>query len=641
MALPAPNQGYQLKAETIQYQDATFKESLGTAISSAITQAQINLFTKSPILKMLGGGALAERADLKRREKFLATGRDPNTGRKLTREELEERRKRAKDLGALAEIREILQGTLLDWKGKYDAIPVTMVPSRLPLPAEKQKVVAPSEEGGYSLADEERAAEQEMEDDQDQLESEKRQQGFFSKLFGKKDEDGKGGSLLSSLMGMLTPLLGLFKGGISGMLGKIIGPLMSLLGSGAAFIISGIGTVLSSLAPFIGTVLLPLLLAGAAGLAIKSFIDKWAYEREKQGKIAADKGVARAYAVKGKDGTERFATAEELKISEEQIQQAKEKGTSITTATGEQVDPTEILLQTKTDEKTGKRVLTNTPIAGMMNVEQRRVYNRVMKLKGFRAEYGGLFDGENPSGRYPEWMVKDLEDLDAKMAVHESNVPGWRDTIDAGGLEQFKSSRDGILNNMKLFVNKIDSMKDDGMKSFAKAILEDVSNKYRSFAPLYSVKDGFDSALSKEYLREGEILGGKYNMIPKALMSEKEQTDWFNSGLIRPLDREPMGVGFSIGGRGTVSTGVQSEPPTIPAALTAPPSPAGAGMLKSASNLEAAKSQPPAMPSISSNVNTVQTNNSANVMSAPSAQRRTGADMSPMFNFPWQSAVYR
>jgi hypothetical protein len=651
MALPSPNQGYQLKAETIQYQDATFRESVGNLISSAITQAQINLFTKSPILKMLGGGALAERADLKRRERFLATGRDPNTGRKLTKEELEERRKRAKDLGALAEIREILQGTLLDWKGKYDAIPVTMVPSRLPISAERQKMVTPSEEGGYSLADEERDAEKEREDDQDQLESEKRQQGFFSKLFGKKDEDGKGGSLLSSLMGMLTPLLGLFKGGISGMLGKIIGPLMSLLGSGASFIISGIGTVLSSLAPFIGTILLPLLLAGAAGLAIKGFIDRWADERERQGKFAAGRGMARAYAVEDKEGKKRFATAEELGTTEEEIAKAAREGKQVTTSTGETlISATPVTLQTL-EGIGGKRILTDTPAPGVkFTAEQKELLDKVRSSNPFRKKYPGFFDVRGETKKeYPDWVIQGLQELDAQMAQHDGNIGSWSRSGDAG-VEELTKSRDSLMENMKSFVARLDAQKDKRLKSTGKAVLEDISNQYRSVAPLYSLKDGFDSDMTRDWLYTNAVFGGYYNERPKEFLSNEDMRTWLALSK-KKSNFNPSAGNFEMGDRpdfaeplGTSpvqSTGPEIINTTMKAVVT-PPLPEGTGMLKSASDLEAAKSQPPAMPSVSSNVNTVQTNNSANVMSAPSAQRRTGADMSPFFNFfPWQSAVYR
>jgi hypothetical protein len=67
-----------------------------------------------------------------------------------------------------------------------------------------------------ALQQQEIAEEQEREDDQDQLESEQRQQGFFSKLFGGNKAAGEGGGkgLLGMLSSLLSPILGMFSGGL-------------------------------------------------------------------------------------------------------------------------------------------------------------------------------------------------------------------------------------------------------------------------------------------------------------------------------------------------------------------------------------------------------------------------------------------
>jgi hypothetical protein len=167
-------------------------------------------------------------------------------------------------------------------------------------------------EGAFS---EEFAAEKEKEDDKDQAEAEKKSQGFFTKLFGrKKDGSAEGGGLL----GLLAPLLGLFSaGGILGFIGTILAPI------GAAIM-----AILPVLAGAI-TILLPIILAGAAGLILANWIDGQSDELLKSNEKLMSKGEAfrqstdstgkKLYKVEGEDGKISHVTAEQLGKTDEQL----------------------------------------------------------------------------------------------------------------------------------------------------------------------------------------------------------------------------------------------------------------------------------------------------------------------------------
>jgi hypothetical protein len=90
-----------------QYQKWTAKEAIRTAFSASVLSMQSNILSK-PLIRMIpGSGILKERAEIKKRELYEKQGRD-ETGRKLSKQELEDRQKRRKDLGALGELKDLI-----------------------------------------------------------------------------------------------------------------------------------------------------------------------------------------------------------------------------------------------------------------------------------------------------------------------------------------------------------------------------------------------------------------------------------------------------------------------------------------------------------------------------------------------------
>ena len=300
MALPNLNPNQQsAQGQQAQYVPASFSESIKTNILAGFSQLGSNFIRSSRVLRTLGGGAVAETLDLKRRERYERSGRDEQ-GRKLTKQEFEEREKRRKDLGALSQILEIVQlwndtGVpailakdndgwfllermeihLTDIKtalaggmgvfsvgGGYASNQGTEPSGILDAdgnPASLTLADVPTANDAAELSRQEAMDEKEREDDQDQLESEERQQGFFSKLFGglrnkdEKKDSGLFGSLLSALSGLGSLVSGLFSKYIGGMLGgaitNLLGGAGSLLGRGVA----GAGRLLGGAARGIGT----------------------------------------------------------------------------------------------------------------------------------------------------------------------------------------------------------------------------------------------------------------------------------------------------------------------------------------------------------------------------------------------------
>lgn len=272
MALPNPN----------QYQEWTRKEAIGTHTSAALLQMQMNMLMKSPLLRMIpGSGILKERSEFKKRELYERTGRD-ETGRKLTKQEFEERAKRRKDLGALGDIRDLLD------KWKDEGVPVYMVdaPSKK-LGGGKQKVVGSSGGGAYALADEETKAEAERAQQEEDDRIEKKQETFFTKLFGGKKEGGKDGGLLGTLMTMLSPVLDLFKGGLSGIVSSLTAPLLAAISGAVSSIGAALGPLLMSLAPLVT----PFLIAAGLGYLVKGKIEDETQAMDEASKREGMRGV--------------------------------------------------------------------------------------------------------------------------------------------------------------------------------------------------------------------------------------------------------------------------------------------------------------------------------------------------------------
>ena len=315
------------------------KEAIKTATKAGLFTAVSNQIANSTVLRRIPGMAsVREGMELKKRELYERTGRD-ESGRKLTKRELEDRELRRKDAGALASIWELLDQ---DWrngvpvviKGMESAAFAMMFGSNAAGGERFRSIsreygrsdnvtVAPSEQGAYDIQDEsseklqrrEEAAEQERADDADQDRDQEKEEGFFtnlfSKTFGSRDRS-KSGSLIDSLLGIVGPLLGLFGGGggIVGMLSGIITPMLGALASAGTALMG----VITPLLPFI----VGAILVGAAGLAIKSWIDDWTEDQENDAGLGT--GMRNVYHYKDPTtGVSSLKTAEELGTTDEAI----------------------------------------------------------------------------------------------------------------------------------------------------------------------------------------------------------------------------------------------------------------------------------------------------------------------------------
>lgn len=125
MPLPNPNAnnpsaagGMMNASQMEQYQKWTAKEAISTAFSASVLSMQANLMSKPLIRLIPGSGILKDRAEVKKRELYEAQGRD-ESGRKLTKQEIEERNKRRKDLGGIASLKD----TIVDGWG-HDGVPL-------------------------------------------------------------------------------------------------------------------------------------------------------------------------------------------------------------------------------------------------------------------------------------------------------------------------------------------------------------------------------------------------------------------------------------------------------------------------------------------------------------------------------------
>jgi len=268
MPLPNPNSQAMNPDE---YQKWTAKEAIKTAFSASLLQMQSNIFARSPILRSIPGtGILAERAEVKKRELYERSGRDEQ-GRKLTKQEIEDRQKRRQDLGALAYIRDIFE----KWQDQ-GFISVKVV-GRGGLAGSAGQTISG---GGMSVIEknadttpypmqEELSEEKLREEEEMQKESEKRQQSFFVGKFlnelknllggGKKaegesptSEKGGGiGGILSTLANLkslgILGLAGKLGRGALGLGGRLLGGAGRILAPvGAALMNTGIGKTISS-----------------------------------------------------------------------------------------------------------------------------------------------------------------------------------------------------------------------------------------------------------------------------------------------------------------------------------------------------------------------------------------------------------
>lgn len=322
MALPNPAIGIPPNAPSTNVPDIgdvkfDIKEAIQTGLKGGFLSAQQSFFSKVP--KILGGGVLAERAELKKRELFEKQGRDPTTGRKLTKEELEERALRKRSYGIMGdisdsvqEIQRILESGIFGVGGGTARGSVSLGSLREFGKKDEIKIEQPKDGMGYELAsesssdnvqtstlamEEQQLEAQEVEKEQ-KLEIQERNEDFFVKLFTKffgekgaanEATDGsaqkEGSSLFSkiaSAVDFIADAKSLGAGRLLGGAGRMLG-----IGRGAA---SAAGTATQG--------------ATTAANASKGFFGR-AFDSVKSGaskaasKVGAGFSAAKSYAGKG------------------------------------------------------------------------------------------------------------------------------------------------------------------------------------------------------------------------------------------------------------------------------------------------------------------------------------------------------
>lgn len=217
MALPNPAQS---SAASVPMSNS-IKEAIATGIKASLLTKQSSVLSKIPIF----GQALSERAEEKKRALYESQGRDIVTGRKLTKEEIEERERRKASMDAMGEIREdvdLIRSILEKAFGKPTAVLDGLKKQAMPMIAPPSGDSSPyqlaDEVGGNNLAAEEQKLEQQQADKETQLEVQEEDHTFFEKLFakyfGKSDADTNkqqataGGGLLSKIGGLFSGIAG-------------------------------------------------------------------------------------------------------------------------------------------------------------------------------------------------------------------------------------------------------------------------------------------------------------------------------------------------------------------------------------------------------------------------------------------------
>jgi hypothetical protein len=233
----------------------TFKEAVTTSLKSSVMTMQMKFLEKIPLV----GKGLADKIDLKKREMFEEQGRDPLTGKKLTKGELEEKELRKKSMGAMGDIRDSVYEIL-------DILTRTFGPSSQETERTtkkdkaKAKGLSPSAdgEGAYALADEvppppdslaqeEKLLEQQQKDREIQEEKQEKEETFFKDLFekyfgnGKNDQEqlavaAKGEGLFGKIASTFDFLSDAKSLGAGRLLGKVpgLGRVAGMFGAGGA-----------------------------------------------------------------------------------------------------------------------------------------------------------------------------------------------------------------------------------------------------------------------------------------------------------------------------------------------------------------------------------------------------------------------
>lgn len=194
----------------------SLKEAVVTGLKAGFLSTQAKTFSKIPLF----GRGLAERAEFKRRQMLESQDRDPLTGRKLTKEELEERERRKKSMDAMGEIKDkvIEIADILTKQFGPGAAAAKKSSPPTPLVAPSDTTTPYSLEGEEPVANklsaEEAMQEKQKADREVQEEIQEKDQIFFEKLFKKYFGDGaarktdatkavaaSGGGILSSIAG--------------------------------------------------------------------------------------------------------------------------------------------------------------------------------------------------------------------------------------------------------------------------------------------------------------------------------------------------------------------------------------------------------------------------------------------------------
>lgn len=193
----------------------SLKEAVVTGLKAGFLSTQAKTFSKIPLF----GRGLAERAEFKRRQMLESQDRDPLTGRKLTKEELEERERRKKSMDAMGEIKDkvIEIADILTKQFGPGAAAAKKPSPPTPLVAPSDTTTPYALEGEEPVMDklsaEEAMQEKQNADREVQEEIQEKEQTFFEKLFEKYFGEGNkrnatavaasGGGLLSKIAGMI------------------------------------------------------------------------------------------------------------------------------------------------------------------------------------------------------------------------------------------------------------------------------------------------------------------------------------------------------------------------------------------------------------------------------------------------------
>lgn len=661
MALP-PNQSNSLQStmrsrEIQQYQEFSMKEALKTATKAGLFTAVSNQIANSTVLRRIPGMAsVREGMELKKRELYERTGRD-ESGRKLTKRELEDRELRRKDAGALASIWELLDQ---DWR---NGVPVVIkgIESAAfammsgfgsnaaggerfrPISREYGRsdnvTIASSGEGAYDIQDEsseklqrrEEAAEQERADDVDQDRDQEKEEGFFtnlfSKTFGSRDRS-KSGSLIDSLLGIVGPLLGIFGGGggIVGMLSGIITPMLGALATAGTALIG----VITPLLPLI----VGAILVGAVGLSIKSWIDSWIEDQEKD--VGLDTGMKNAYAYKDPNtGVTSLKTAEELGTTDEAIKSGARPSGLISSQ--------KIVAEFRDGKLTGG-LAKGIPQSKEAIAAYRASRGESVSFRTSGAVNFGLggplglgsmtSDGLEKIGTVPEELKQEVYSLATQMFEYTTSLNRDRDAIsDSETLRNsYVNSWNQIRDQADALVNSIGPRYNISSKIMGH-ILRGISEQYKPFEGMFEFVGDYNSKLRDAKAEPTEKVGlltdNPYDIRVPTKNGGFEQ---IIGDMMTTYDGERSNIGY----RGTPtpkSLYIREDaepqslpPPKKPSTIQAKPKTTGGFLTVSAENVgKASGGQAPVI---------INNNNSptSNVMASASARTPTGIDLSPMFN---------